>query len=89
MLKVSTLTAVGRSQLLALRPGTLSRILSGIQRAAHTVDVDVKDVLAQVCASVPASQVSNTKIHDSFKQYLLSKPHCDFRFLLFVLGNQI
>ena len=87
MLKVSTLTAVGRSQLLALRPGTLSRILSGIQRAAHTVDV--KGVLAQVCASVPASQVSNTKIHYSFKQYLLSKPHCDFRFLLFVLENQI
>jgi len=33
----STLTAVGRSQLLAQWPGTLSRILSGIQRAAQTV----------------------------------------------------
>jgi len=33
----STLTAVGRSQLLARWPGTLSRILSAIQRAAQTV----------------------------------------------------
>ena len=33
----STLTAVGRSQLLARWPGTRSRILSGIQRAAQTV----------------------------------------------------
>ena len=33
----STLTAVGRSQLLARLPGTHSRILSGIQRAAETV----------------------------------------------------
>ena len=33
----STLTAVGRSQLLARWPGTHSRILSGIQRAAQTV----------------------------------------------------
>ena len=33
----STLTAVGRSQLLARWPGTHSRILSGIQREARTV----------------------------------------------------
>ena len=33
----STLTAVGRSQSLARWPGTHSRILSGIQRAAQTV----------------------------------------------------
>jgi len=33
----STLTAVGRSQLLARWPGTHSRILSGIHRAAQTV----------------------------------------------------
>ena len=33
----STLTAVGRSHLLARWPGTLSRILPGIQRAAQTV----------------------------------------------------
>ena len=33
----STLTAVGRSQLLAQWPGTHSWILSGIQRAAQTV----------------------------------------------------
>ena len=33
----STLTAVGRSQLLARWPGTHSRILSGIQRASQTV----------------------------------------------------
>jgi len=31
----STLTAIGRFQLLARWPGTLSRILSGIQRAAQ------------------------------------------------------
>ena len=33
----STLTAVGRFQLLARWPGTHSRTLSGIQRAAQTV----------------------------------------------------
>jgi len=33
----STLTAIGRSQLLAQWPGTHSLILSGIQRAAQTV----------------------------------------------------
>ena len=33
----STLAAAGRSQLLARWPGTLSRILSGIQRTARTV----------------------------------------------------
>ena len=33
----STLTAVGRSQLLARWPGTLCRILSGFQRATQTV----------------------------------------------------
>ena len=33
----STLTTVGRSQLLARWPGTHSRILSAIQRAAQTV----------------------------------------------------
>ena len=33
----STITTVGRSQLLARWPGTHSRILSGIQRAAQTV----------------------------------------------------
>jgi len=34
----STLTAVGRSQLLARRPGTHSQILSGIQQAIQTTD---------------------------------------------------
>ena len=39
----STLTAVGRSRLLARWPRTLSRITSGIQRAAQTVlDVYLK-----------------------------------------------
>jgi len=39
----STLTAVERSQLLARWPGTLCRILSGIQQAAQTVlDVYLK-----------------------------------------------
>jgi len=34
---VAALTAVGRSELLARWPGTHSRVLSGIQRAAQTV----------------------------------------------------
>jgi len=33
----STLTAIGRSQLLAQWPGTHSQILAGIQREAQTV----------------------------------------------------
>jgi len=37
LVSCSTLTAVGRSQLLVRWPGTHSRILSGIQRAAQTV----------------------------------------------------
>jgi len=37
MLRLKWLTHVGRSQLLARWPGTHSRILSGIQRAAQTV----------------------------------------------------
>jgi len=37
LLTYSTLTAVGRSQLLARWPGTHWRALSGIQRAAQTV----------------------------------------------------
>jgi len=49
------LTAVGRSQLLARRPGTLSRILSGIPRAAQTVlDVYLKRILAHPILVRPA-----------------------------------
>ena len=52
----STLTAVGRSQLLARWPGTHSRILSVIQRAAQTVlQASAKSVL--LCTeSITASQ---------------------------------
>jgi len=52
-------------------------------------DVDVEDVLAQaMClfASFSGRQYNNTL---KIKQYLLSKPHGDFQFLLFVLENQI
>ena len=45
----STLTTVGRSQLLARWPGTLSRILSAIHRAAQTVlGVNLKRTCSRV-----------------------------------------
>jgi len=51
----STLTAVGRSQLLARRPGTHSRILSGMQRAAQTVlGVYVKRACSRVTSASSA-----------------------------------
>jgi len=51
----STLTAVGRSQLLAQWPGTLSRILSGIQQAAQTVvGVYLKRILVRALLVHPA-----------------------------------
>jgi len=48
----STPTAVGRFQLLARSPGTHSRILSGIQRAAQTV---LGVYLKRTCSRVPSA----------------------------------
>ena len=56
----STLTAVGRSQLLARWPGTHSRILSGIQRAAQTVlGVYLKRTCSHVTSASSALGVLN------------------------------
>ena len=54
----STLTAVGRSQLLARWPGTHSRILSAIQRAAQTV-LGVKRTCSRVTSASSALGVLN------------------------------
>jgi len=50
----STLTDVGRSQLLARRPGTHSRISSAIQRAAQTVLCVYLNVLIRASLVHPA-----------------------------------
>jgi len=56
----STFTAVGRSQLLARWPGTHSRILSGIQRAAQTVlGVYLKRTCSRVTSASGALGVLN------------------------------
>ena len=56
----STLTAVGRSQLLARWPGTHSRILSRIQRAAQTVlVVYLKRTCSRVTSASSALGVLN------------------------------
>ena len=56
----STLTAVGRSQLLARWPGTHSRILSGIQRAAQTVlGIYLKRTCSRVSSASSALAVLN------------------------------
>ena len=56
----STLTALGRSQSLARRPGTHSRILSGIQRAAQTVlGVYLKRTCSRVTSASSALAVLN------------------------------
>jgi len=56
----STLTVVGRSQLLARWPGTHSRILSGIQRAPHTVlGVCLKRTCSRVTSASSALGVLN------------------------------
>ena len=57
---VSTLTAVGRSQLLARWPGTHSRILSAIQRAVQTVlGVYLKRTCSRVTGASSALGVLN------------------------------
>jgi len=63
----STLTAVGRSQLLARRPGTHSRILSGIQRAAQTV---LGIYLKRTCSRVTSASSALGALND----YALYKP---------------
>ena len=56
----STLTAVGRFQLLARWPGTHSRILSGIPRAAQTVlGVYLKRTCSRVTSASSALGVLN------------------------------
>jgi len=56
----STLTAVGRSQLLDRCPGTHSRILSGIQRVAQTVfGVYLKRTCSRVTSASSALAVLN------------------------------
>jgi len=56
----STLTAVGRSQLLARWPGTHSRILSTIQRAAQTaLGVYLKRTCSRVTSASSALAVLN------------------------------
>jgi len=56
----STLTAVGSSQLLARWPGTHSRILSGIQRAAQTVlGIYLKRTCSRVTSASSAFGVLN------------------------------
>jgi len=56
----STLTAVERSQLLARWPGTHSRILSGIQRAAETVlGIYLKRTCSRVTSASSALSVLN------------------------------
>jgi len=57
---VTTLTAVGRSRLLARWPGTHSRILSGIQRAARTVSgIYLKRTCSRVTSASSALAVLN------------------------------
>ena len=60
LLSGSTLTAVGRSQLLARWPGTHSRILSEIQRAAQTVlCIYLKRTCSRVTSASSALGVRN------------------------------
>ena len=57
---VTTLTVVGRSQLLARWPRTHSRILSGIQRAARTVSgIYLKRTCSRVTSASSALAVLN------------------------------
>ena len=82
----STLTAVGHSQLLARWPGTYSRILSGIQRAALTI---LGTYLNRICshntnASSALGVLSdytnhslNTSIHGNWLRWLCRRPGID------------
>jgi len=55
MYRLTTLTAVGRFQLLARWHGTLSRILPGIQRAAQTILVYFYVYLKRTCSRVTSA----------------------------------
>jgi len=84
----STLTAVGRSQLLARWPGTHSRILSGIQRAAQTVlGVYLKRTCLRVASASSALAVLNDyALYRSTHSHLLTnlqgaKVWCHWRML--------
>jgi len=57
----STLTAVGRSQLLTRWPGTHSRILPGIQRAAQTV---LGVYLQRTCSRVTSASSALGVVND-------------------------
>jgi len=75
----STLTAVGRSQLLARWPGTHSRILSGIPRAAQTVlGICLQRTCSRVTSASSALGVLNDyalyKSTHSVTGYLVSCP---------------
>jgi len=74
----STLIAVERSQLLARWPGTLSRILSGIQRAAQTVlGVYLKRSCSRVTSASSALGVLNDyALYKSTHSLLKIKVEC-------------
>jgi len=82
----STLTAVGRSQLLARWPGTHSRILSGIQRAAHTVlGVYLKRTCSRVSSASSALAVLNDyALYKSTHSLTHSFTHSRVRIFLWV-----
>ena len=76
----STLTAGGRSQLLVRWPGTLSRILSGIQRAAQTVlgvstqNLLVRAILVHASSALGVLTImryTNPRTHSLLSQYRL------------------
>jgi len=61
----STLTAVGRSQLLARWPGTHPLVLSGIQRAAQTV---LGVYLKRTCSCITSAS-SALRVHNDYALY--------------------
>jgi len=61
----STLTAVGRSQLLARWPGTHSRVLSGIQRAAQTVSGIYLYLFVRTCSRVTSASSALGVLNDN------------------------
>ena len=70
----STLTAVGRSQLLARRPGTHSRILSGIQRAAQTVlgVYSKRTCSRETSASSELGVLNDNALYDTIRDAILT-----------------
>ena len=76
----STLTTVGRSRLLARWPGTHSRILSGIQRAAQTVlGVYLKRTCSRVTSassSLKIMRYTNPRITQSLTPFVGMRGRC-------------